>query len=72
MTHQRAYVNYRAANAAPTTGGDDKSRQYSQLDLNTLHPQYVDFVLTPSELLGSTKVLDNIKLSLDSAVNLCK
>jgi len=70
--HQRAYVNYKAANAAPTAGGDGISRQYSQLDVNALHPQYTDFVLTPSELLGSTKVLDNIKLSIDDAVNLCK
>jgi hypothetical protein len=67
--HLTGYVNYKAANADPTAGGDGQSRQYSQLMQDGLPVQNVSFTLTPSQALGSSIVMDPLHLDLD--VNLC-
>jgi len=65
------YVNYKAANADPTAGGDGQSRQYSRLMQDGLPVQNVSFTLTPSQVLGSSIVIDPLHLDLNLNVNLC-
>jgi hypothetical protein len=69
--HVVAYVDYKAADAAPTAGGDAQSRQYSRLMQDGLPVQNVSFTLTPSQVLGSSIVIDLLYLDLNLNVNLC-
>jgi len=70
--HATGYVNYKAANASPTAGGDGQSRQYSRLIENGLPVQNITFNVTPSDVLGSSVVVDPLRLDLNLNVNLCK
>jgi hypothetical protein len=69
--HLTGYVNYKAANADPTAGGDGQSRQYSRLMQDGLPVQNISFTLMPSEVLGSSIVIDPLHLDLNLNVNLC-
>jgi hypothetical protein len=69
--HLTGYVHYKAADADPTAGGDGQSRQYSQLMQDGLPVQSVLFALTPSQVLGSSIVIDPLRLDLNLNVNLC-
>jgi hypothetical protein len=70
--HATGYVYYKAANVDPTLGGDGQSRQYSRLMQDGLAVQDVTFTLTPSQVLGSTQVVDPLNLDLNLNVSLCK
>jgi hypothetical protein len=70
--HATGYVNYKAHNSTPTVGGDGQSRQYSRLIENGLPVQNITFNVTPSEVLGSSVVVDPLRLDLNLNVNLCK
>ena len=67
--HATGYVNYKAANASPTVGGDGKSRQYSRLMQNGLPVQNITFDVTPSDVLGSSVVVDPLRFDLNLNVN---
>jgi hypothetical protein len=70
--HATGYMNYKAANASPTVGGDGKSRQYSRLMKDGLPVQNIAFDITPSDVLGSSVVVDPLRFDLNLNVNLCK
>jgi hypothetical protein len=65
--HMTAYVNYKAAQP----DGDGISRQYDQLKKNGESVAEVTFTLTPSDLLGSTLVLNPLRLDLNDSILLC-
>lgn len=65
------YVNYKATNASPTVGGDGKSRQYSRMMKDGFETP-VTFEIKPSEVLGSSVVVDPLRFDLNENVNLCQ
>jgi hypothetical protein len=63
----QAYVAYKAA----LPDGDGASRIYDQMKPGLTTEQEYAFTLTPSQVLGSSVVLDPLKLQLKTDANVC-